>query len=57
MTDYSKLNDRIVQQAFDATQYILSDELKTRFFQNKIQRAAEMIEARKIKTVYHQIED
>ena len=57
MTDYSKLNDRIVRQAFDASHYILSDELKTRLFQNKIARAAEMIKAREIKTVYHQIED
>jgi hypothetical protein len=57
MTDFTKLNDRIVRQAFDASQYILSDELKTRLFQNKIARAAEMLEARKIKTVYHQIED
>lgn len=57
MTDYSKLNDRIVQQAFDASHYILSEELKTRLFQNKIQRAAEMLKARDIKPVYHQIQD
>ena len=57
MTDYTKLNDRIVKQAFEASQYVLGEELKTRFFQEKIQRAADMIKAREIKTVYHQIED
>jgi hypothetical protein len=35
----------------------LSEEMKTRLFQNKIRRAAEMIKAREISTVYHQIED
>jgi hypothetical protein len=57
MTDYSKLNDRIVEQAFDASHLILSEELKTRLFQNKIQRAAEMIKAREAAPVYFQIED
>jgi hypothetical protein len=57
MTDYTKLNNRIVKQAFEASQYILGEELKTRFFQEKIQRAADMIKAREIKPVYHQIED
>ena len=55
--DYSKLNDRIVSQAFDVSQMTLSEEMKTRLFQNKIRRAAEMIKAREIATVYHQIED
>jgi len=57
MTNYAKLNDRIVRQAYEASQFVLTEELKIRFFQEKIQRAAEMLEARKIKTVYHQIED
>jgi len=58
MTDYTKLNDRIVRQAYEASQFILTEELKTRFFQEKIQRAAEMLQARGIDTiVYHQIED
>ena len=57
MIDYTKLNDRIVKQAFDISQMTLSEELKTRLFQDKIRRAAEMIKAREIATVYHQIED
>jgi len=56
-TDYSKLNDRIVKQAFEASHLILSEEMKTRLFQNKIRRAAEMIKARELDTVYFQIED
>ena len=46
-----------MRQAVDASHYVLSEELKTRLFQNKIQRAAEMLKARELKTVYHQIED
>jgi len=57
MTDYTKLNDRIVRQAYEASHFVLTEELKTRFFQEKIQRAAEMLEARNIDTTYHQIED
>jgi len=54
-TDYSKLNDRIVRQAWEVSNLTLTEEMKTRLFQNKIQRAAEMIAARD--TIYHQIED
>lgn len=60
MTDFSKLNDRIVRQAFDATKIILSEDQKQRLFQNKIDRAQEMIAGRgivKSLNVYHQIED
>ena len=53
--DYTKLNDRIVEQAYDLSNMTLSEELKTRLFQDKIRRAAEMLAARNI--VYHQIED
>jgi hypothetical protein len=53
--DYTKLNDKIVKQAFDVSRMTLSEELKTRLLQDKIKRAAEMIRAREI--VYHQIED
>ena len=56
MTDYTKLNDRIVQQAYELSSMTLSEELKTRLFQDKIRRAAEMIQARN-SVVYHQIED
>ena len=54
-TDYTKLNDRIVRQAYEVSNLTLTEEMKTRLFQNKIRRAAEMIRARDI--VYHQIED
>ena len=54
--DYTKLNDRIVEQAFDVSRMTLSEELKTRLFQDKIRRATEMIQARD-RVVYHQIED
>jgi len=57
MTDYTKLNDRIVRQAYEASQFILTEELKTKVFQDKIRRAAEMLAARDIDTTYHQIED
>ena len=57
MIDYTKLNDRIVRQAYEASQFILTEELKTQVFQDKIRRAAEMLQARNIDTTYHQIED
>ena len=56
MTDYTKLNDRIVEQAWEVSKMALSEELKTKLFQDKIRRAAEMIKARD-QVVYHQIED
>jgi hypothetical protein len=48
MTDYTKLNDRIVRQAWEFSNLTLNEELKTKLFQNKIDRAREMIEARKL---------
>ena len=54
--DYTKLNDRIVEQAYELSNMTLSEELKTRLFQDKIRRATEMIQARN-SVVYHQIED
>ena len=54
-TDYSKLNDHIVKQAYEYSNLVLNEEMKTRLFQNKLQRAREMIEARDV--VYYQIED
>lgn len=55
-TDYTKLNDRIVEQAYELSNMTLSEELKTRLFQDKIRRATEMIRVRE-QAVYHQIED
>ena len=45
-TDYKNLNDRIVRQAWEVSNLVLSEEMKTRLFENKIRRAAEMIVAR-----------
>jgi hypothetical protein len=44
--DYTKLNDRIVKQAFDATSAFLTEAQKQKLFQNKIDRAEQMIRAR-----------
>ena len=43
--DYTKLNDQIVKQAYDHTSVFLNEDQKQRLFQNKIDRAAAMIEA------------
>ena len=53
MTDYTKLNDRIVQQAYKLSNMTLSEELKTRLFKNKIDRAVEMLEARKLSPTFY----
>ena len=53
--DYSKLNDRIVKQAYDATAGFLTEAQVQKLFQNKIDRAQAMIAARD--TVFHEIED
>ena len=45
-TDYEKLNDRIVKQAYELSNLVLTNEMKVRLFQNKIDRAEQMIEAR-----------
>ena len=45
-TDYTKLNDRIVRQAYEYSNLVLNEEMKTKLFQNKIRRATEMIQAR-----------
>jgi hypothetical protein len=54
-TDYTKLNNRIVRQAYEVSNLVLTNDMKIRLFQNKIDRAVEMIQARD--TNYHQIED
>ena len=48
--DYTKLNDRIVRQAYEIDNLVLTNNMKVRLFQNKIDRARQMIEARA--TVY-----
>jgi hypothetical protein len=57
MIDYKNLNDRIVRQAHEASRWILTEDLRTKMLQDKVQRAVEMLEARGIDTTYHQIED
>ena len=54
--DYSKLNDRIVEQAKEAAKsyFTLSEDQKAELFQNKIERARTMLKSRDI---YIQIED
>ena len=43
--DYTKLNDHIVKQAYDYTQAFLTEAQRQKLFQNKIDRAAAMIQA------------
>ena len=43
--DYTKLNDRIVKQAYDVSSAFLTEAQKKKLFQNKIDRAAAMIRA------------
>ena len=43
--DYTKLNDRVVKQAYDYTTAFLTEDQKQKLFQNKIDRAAAMIRA------------
>jgi len=45
-TDYKNLNDRIVKQAYELSNLVLTNEMKVRLFQNKIDRAEQMIKAR-----------
>jgi hypothetical protein len=52
-TDYSRLNDRIVKQAYEVSNLLLTEEMKTRLFENKIRRAVEMIEARKLSPSFY----
>jgi len=44
--DYTKLNDQIVKQAWNASTAFLTEAQKQRLFQNKIDRAEIMIRAR-----------
>jgi hypothetical protein len=59
--DYTKLNDRIVQQAWDYRTAFLTDKQVKKLFQNKIDRAAAMIKSQKefekFNTEYIQLED
>ena len=54
--DYSKLNDRIVEQANKAaaSYFTLSEDQKAELFHSKIERAKAMLKSR---DVYIQLED
>ena len=43
--DYTKLNDQVVKQAYDASSAFLTEAQRQRLFQNKIDRAVAMIRA------------
>ena len=43
--DYTKLNNQVVQQAYDASSAFLTEAQRQRLFQNKIDRATAMIRA------------
>ena len=43
--DYTKLNDQVVKQAYDASSVFLTEAQRQRLFQNKIDRATTMIRA------------
>ncbi len=51
-TDYTKLNDRVVEQAY----YSLSDAQKQKLIQNKIERARVMLESREKSKLYKQVD-
>ena len=57
MTDFTKLNNRIVRQAWEVSNLTLTEEMKTQLFQNKIRRAAEALQAREQSPVYFKVED
>jgi hypothetical protein len=56
-TDYSKLNNRIVKQAWEYSNLVLNEELKIKLLQDKIFRATEMIQARENAPVYFKVKD
>lgn len=52
-TDYTKLNDRIVKQAYEVSNLVLTNDMKVRLFQNKIDRARVELEARKLSLAFY----
>jgi hypothetical protein len=55
MTDYKNLNDRIVKQAYEVSNLVLTDDMKMRLFQNKIDRAQVMLEAINASPLYDKV--
>lgn len=56
MTDYSKLNDRIVKQAYEVSNLVLTNDMKARLFQNKIDRARIMFESMKANPAFGKVD-
>jgi hypothetical protein len=52
-TDYKNLNDRIVKQAYEVSNLVLTNDMKVRLFQNKIDRARIELEARKLSPAFY----
>jgi hypothetical protein len=57
MTDFTKLNDRIVQQAWEFSNLTLTEELRTQLLQDKIRRAAEALQAREQSPMHFKVKD
>jgi hypothetical protein len=55
--DYTKLNDRIVEQAVTASEtfFALTEEQKKQLFQNKIDRARVALDTRKTSPLYGKV--
>ena len=51
--DYSKIADRIVEQAFEHSEFVLDEHSMQRLLQGKIDRARKEIDARAICPVWH----
>ena len=51
--DYSKLADRVVEQAVESAGFHLNDAQVKKLVQNKIDRAKAMIDARKNSPAFH----
>jgi hypothetical protein len=51
--DYSKLADRVVEQAVESAGFHLNDTQVRKLVQNKIDRAKAMIDARKNSPAFH----
>jgi hypothetical protein len=57
MTDFTKLNNRIVRQVWEFNNLTLNAELKTKLVQDKVRRAVEMIQAREQGPVFFKVKD
>jgi hypothetical protein len=51
--DYSKLADRIVEQAVEHSRFVLDEQGMQKLLQGKIDRAQQAVEARTKRPVWH----